>query len=95
MNRDIGAGRGIFSTVDPGVIRAVPRDVNGVDHDWWIARTIEALRTFLPNADTPSRVISRSGAKGQQEDRVMRGLWRSRSCWWLFRLGCCRGRLRQ
>jgi len=78
MNREIGAGRGVFRAIGPRVIGAVAHDVHGIQQRRWVAGPLEAFGTFLADADTPRWLIPRGGAEGEQQDWEVRGLRRSR-----------------
>ncbi len=76
VNRDGGSGPSVLGVVGPGVTGRFVSDLGGFQSDGRISGTIQALWTFLPDAQAPCGIIS----GGEQKNRIVLGLRRRRSC---------------
>jgi hypothetical protein len=61
---DFGCGCGILGAVSPGVSGAFASDVDGLEHQRWIVRAVEALGTLLADANAPAGLARRSSSCG-------------------------------
>src|SRR5712672_1405663 len=91
MNRGCDADHSVFGVISPSLTGGVMLNFRGLQSDRRIAGTIQALRPFLADAQTPSGIIP----GGEKKNWEMFGLRRRRSHRgsrrgiWL--LGCGRG----
>src|SRR4029077_13867459 len=69
-NSDFGGGCGIFGAIGPAIGGAFTGDFDGLEYDRWIVGAVEALGTFLADADTPAGFGG--GGCGSRE-RLVRG----------------------